>query len=78
MATNEKTSAEVAQIASKGLKDPAGLTNAEIRKLAASALTQTSDAPKKKVTTKLKTAAKKKPVAKSAKRKPVKAKAKKK
>jgi hypothetical protein len=78
MASNEKTSPEVAEIASKGLKDPAGLTNAEIRKLAASALTQVADAPKKKVATKakaevkVKVKVKKKPAVKSAKKKPVK------
>lgn len=72
MALNEKTSATVAKIASKGLKDPAGLTNAEIRVLAASALTQTADAPKKK-----KNKAKRKVAAKVVKRKPVKKKTKK-
>jgi hypothetical protein len=74
MASDEKTSAEVAKIASKGLKDPAGLTNAEIRRLAASALTQVADAPKKKTKakTKVKTKVKKKPAVKSAKKKPAK------
>lgn len=68
MATNEKTSAAVAKIASKGLKNPASLTSAEIKKLAASALTQTADAPAKK-----KKAAKKKVVvAKKVKRKAIK------
>jgi hypothetical protein len=71
MASNEKTSADVSKIASKGLKDPASLTNVEIRKLAASALTQTADAPaKKKAAAKVKT--KKKAVVKAVKRKPVK------
>ncbi len=70
MASDETTAAEVAKIASKGLKDPAGLTNIEIRKLAASALTQVAGAPKKKTKAKAKT--KKKPAAKSVKRKPIK------
>jgi len=72
MASNEKTSAEVAKIASKGLKDPAGLSNAEIRRLAASALTQVADAPKKKTKAKAKAKVKKKPAAKPVKRKPAK------
>jgi hypothetical protein len=61
MASNEKTSAAVAKIAAKGLKDPAALTKGEIKKLAASALTQAADKP-----------AKKKKAKKSAKRKPAK------
>lgn len=48
MAAIEKTSAAVAKIASKGLKDPKSLTTAEIKKLAASALTQAADVPAKK------------------------------
>ena len=48
MAANEKTSAAVAKIAAKGLKDPTALTAAEIKKLAASALTQAADKPAKK------------------------------
>lgn len=40
MATNEATSAEVGLIASKALKNPGSLTEAEIKTLAASALTQ--------------------------------------
>jgi hypothetical protein len=73
MASNETTSAEVAKIAAKGLKDPAGLKNAEIRKLAASALTQAADAPKKKTKAKVKAKVKKKKTAaKAAKRKPAK------
>lgn len=61
MAANEKTSAAVAKIASKGLKNPASLTSAEIKKLAASALTQASDVakPVKKKKVKRKVAAKK-------------------
>jgi hypothetical protein len=57
---NEKTSAAVAKIASKGLKDPSSLSKAEIKKLAASALTQAADVPvKKKKVVKKKVAAKK-------------------
>jgi hypothetical protein len=48
MAVNEKTSATVAKIASKGLKAPGSLTNDEIKVLAASALTQSADVPAKK------------------------------
>jgi hypothetical protein len=59
MAANEKTSAAVAKIAAKGLKDPTALTAAEIKKLAASALTQAADKPAKKPAAK-KAAAKKK------------------
>lgn len=58
MAANEKTSAAIAKIASKALKDPASVTKAEIKKLAASALTQAADVPAKKKT-KRKIAAKK-------------------
>jgi hypothetical protein len=48
MAINEKTSAEIAKIASKGLRDPGALTKKEIQKVSAAALTQTADkAPKK-------------------------------
>jgi hypothetical protein len=59
MAANEKTSAAVARIASKAMKAPASLTNAEIKKLAASALTQAADKPAKKKKVKRKVAAKK-------------------
>ncbi|HET6320512.1 MAG TPA: hypothetical protein VFF87_00525 [Hyphomicrobium sp.] len=76
MAANEKTSAAVAKIASKGLKAPGTLTHAEIKKLAASALTQAADVPKaapaKKRTVKRKVASKPvkaKPVRKAAKKK---------
>ncbi|MBN8910739.1 MAG: hypothetical protein J0H65_01515 [Rhizobiales bacterium] len=48
----------MAKIAAKGLRDPAALTNAEIKKLAASALTQAADKPAKKPAAK-KTAVKK-------------------
>lgn len=37
---DEFTSAQVASIASRGMRDPAGLTNTEIRAVCASALTQ--------------------------------------
>jgi len=60
MASNEKTSAAVAKIAAKGLKDPASLSKGEIKKLAASALTQAADKPKKKA----KKSAKRKPAKK--------------
>ncbi len=75
MAANEKTSAAVAKIASKGLKAPGTLTHAEIKKLAASALTQAADVPKApaaKKTVKRKVASKPvkaKPVKKAAKKK---------
>lgn len=65
MAANEKTSAAVAKIASKALKDPASITKAEIKKLAASALTQVADVPAKKKV-------KRKVAAKKVKRKPAK------
>ncbi|MCY3812879.1 MAG: hypothetical protein OXH15_13875 [Gammaproteobacteria bacterium] len=45
---NEQTSKDVASIAAKGLKNPGSLTNAEIRKLAGTALTQAPDNPKGK------------------------------
>jgi len=48
MAKNEKTSAPVAKIASKGLKKPESLTKTEIKKIAGSALTQAPDKKKKK------------------------------
>ena len=43
MAKNEKTSPEVASIASRGLRDPASLTNEEIKKVCGSVLTQAPD-----------------------------------
>lgn len=43
MAKNEKTSQKVASIASKALKDPGSVTKGEIKKIAATALTQTKD-----------------------------------
>lgn len=48
MAKSEKTSAGVAKIAAKALKDPSSLTAREIKSLAASALTQAADKPKTK------------------------------
>jgi hypothetical protein len=47
MAQNEKTSARVAAIASKALKNPASVTPDEIKELAASVLTQAPDQQKK-------------------------------
>lgn len=41
----ENTGKSVASLAARGLKDPASLTNAEIKKIAASALTQAPDKP---------------------------------
>ncbi len=61
MAKDEKTSKAVASIASKAMKDPKSVTAAEIKKLAASALTQAADKPK---------AAKKAPAKKPATKKP--------
>jgi hypothetical protein len=43
MAKNEKTSPKVASIASKGLKNPASLTNKQIKTVSAAALTQAPD-----------------------------------
>ena len=43
MAENEKTSARVAQIASKAMQNPASITPDEIQTLAASVLTQSPD-----------------------------------
>jgi hypothetical protein len=60
MAKNEKTSKAIASIASKGLKNPEKLTKAEIKKVCATALTQTADKPKKKVSVKPKVKTKKK------------------
>ena len=47
MAKNEKTSKSVASIASKLLKNPSSATTTEIKKVAASALTQRPDNKKK-------------------------------
>ena len=41
----EYTSAEIASIAARALKDPASLSSSEIRAIAGSALTQTRDQP---------------------------------
>lgn len=46
MAKNEKTSTKVASIAAKALKNPGSVTKPEIRKIAASALTQRPDKKK--------------------------------
>ncbi len=43
MASNEKTSAQVAAIASKAIQNPKSLTPEEIQSLAASVLTQSPD-----------------------------------
>lgn len=40
MATNEHTGSKVGSIASKALRDPKSVTPAQIKKIAASALTQ--------------------------------------
>lgn len=48
MAANEKTSKTVAKVASKALKDPGSVTKKQIKQIAASALTQAPDKPKKK------------------------------
>jgi hypothetical protein len=45
---NEKTSRTIGSIAARALKNPGDATNAEIRKLAGSALTQVPDKPKRK------------------------------
>jgi hypothetical protein len=43
MAANEKTSPAIAKLASKAMKAPSTLTTLEIKKLAASVLTQVPD-----------------------------------
>ena len=48
MAANEKTGSKVGTIASQGLKSPGSLTNAQIKTLAGSVLTQRPDYPTKK------------------------------
>jgi hypothetical protein len=67
MARDEKTSKAIASIASRALKDPKSVTQAEIKKLAATALTQAADKPK---TPAKKTPAKKAPAKKAAAKKP--------
>jgi hypothetical protein len=47
MAKNEKTSAKIASISSKGLRNPSSLTNKEIKSVCATGLTQTADKKKK-------------------------------
>jgi hypothetical protein len=46
--TNERTSKSIASIASRGVKNPETLTNAEIKKIAATALTQAPNKTKPK------------------------------
>jgi len=46
MAKNEKTSTNIASIASKGLKNPGSLTKTEIKKISGSVLTQAPDKKK--------------------------------
>lgn len=46
MAKNEKTSKAIATLASKALKNPGSITKAEIKKIAASVLTQAPDKKK--------------------------------
>lgn len=78
MAKSEKTSAAVAKLAAKALKDPSSLTKKEIQSLAASALTQAEDKPKakKKAAKKpAKKATKKKAATKATKKKAAKKKA---
>lgn len=65
MAKNEKTSKRVGKIASKGLRAPKSLTPEEIKSLAASAVTQMPDKPKKKKKKKAKASAKPKAKAKA-------------
>jgi hypothetical protein len=43
--TDEHTSREIAALAAKGLRDPESLTGDEVRRLAASALTQAENRP---------------------------------
>ncbi|AXQ69172.1 hypothetical protein HOU02_gp553 [Caulobacter phage CcrBL9] len=45
MADHEHTSPEIASLAARALRDPASLTEDEIKSLAASALTQAPDRP---------------------------------
>lgn len=64
MSKNEKTSKKIAAIAAKGLKSPEKLTKAEIKALAASALTQAPDKKKPAKKTASKKDAAKKPAPK--------------
>lgn len=50
MSNNEVTSASVASIAARGLRDPGSLTLDEIKKVCASALTQRPNRVKKALT----------------------------
>lgn len=70
MAKTEVTSAAVSKIAAKALRDPGSITHDEIKKLAASCLTQAADKPKAEPAPK---AAAKVPAAKAPAAKPVKA-----
>lgn len=74
MAKTESTSKSIASLASKAMKDPKSLNDAEIKRLAASALTQ---APDKAAKAAPKPAAKAAPVNKAAAKAPAKAAAKK-
>ena len=46
MAKNEKTGKGIGSLASKAMRTPSKMTNTEIKKLGASALTQRPDKPK--------------------------------
>ena len=70
MAKSESTSKTIASLASKAMKDPKSLSEAEIKRLAASALTQAPDKPKAAPATK---AAAKAPAKAAAKKAPGKA-----
>ena len=48
MARNEKSSSKVASLAAKGLKNPGSLTNAQIKAISGSVLTQAPDKPKRR------------------------------
>lgn len=48
MADNEKSSDRISTIASKAMREPGSLSNAEIKALGASALTQSNDVAKPK------------------------------
>jgi hypothetical protein len=47
MGKNEKTGKSVGSLAAQGLKNPGSLTNAQIKTVSASALTQRPDSKKK-------------------------------
>ena len=48
MAENEKTSDKLSRLASKAMREPEKMTQAEIKSLGATALTQSNDKPKAK------------------------------